>query len=306
MNTMNKKYPKIKSVLRYPGGKSKAVKTILKYIPRDFKEFREPFVGGGSIFITLKRDMPDFIHFSINDINPDVYLFWRYLSENGENFKDSVVSEKNRFDAGRDLFKYYSNKEVEWSDFEKAVRFFILNRITFSGLVDSGGYSQESYEKRFTESIIDRLIPLANLIKDIEITNLDYSDLLMRRGEDVFLFLDPPYFNSKGSKLYGKNGDLHTTFDHNKFAHDMKNCTHRWLITCDDSLEIRELFDFANINCWKMTYAMTNSHNSNPKKKGNELIITNYEISQNPDMFLGFKKSRQNKSIKSEQTLLLD
>jgi len=258
MNEKNKKDPKIKSVLRYPGGKAKALKTILKYLPRDFKEFREPFVGGGSIFIAVKGDMPDSIHFSINDINPNVYLFWRYLSENGEYFKDAVVSEKNRFDAGRDLFKYYSNKEVEWSDFEKAVRFFILNRITFSGLVDSGGYSQESYEKRFTESIIDRLIPLANLIKDIEITNLDYNDLLMKPGDDVFLFLDPPYFNSKGSRLYGKNGDLHTTFDHNKFAHDMKNCTHRWLITCDDSLEIRGLFDFPNINCWKMHSEMTN------------------------------------------------
>ena len=268
---------KIKSVLRYPGGKSRVVKTIRKYIPPHFEEFREPFVGGGSIFIALKQDLPDSVDFVINDINPDVYLFWKYLKDDGEGFRNAVVSIKNRFDTGRELFNYYSNEEQEWNDFERALRFFILNRITFSGLVDSGGFSQESYEKRFTESIINKLVPLANLIKDIEITNKDYNHLLKEGRKDVFLFLDPPYFNSRDSKLYGKNGDFHKNFDHENFAEKMKRCGHRWLITYDDSPEIRELFNFAHINCWNFSYGMTNAKKSK-SRNGNELIITNYEI----------------------------
>ncbi len=47
----------IKSPLRYPGGKSKAIKQISKLIPQ-FDEFREPFVGGGSVFIYLKQKYP--------------------------------------------------------------------------------------------------------------------------------------------------------------------------------------------------------------------------------------------------------
>jgi DNA adenine methylase len=43
----------IKSPLRYPGGKSRSVDLISKIIP-DFDEFREPFLGGGSIFIHTK------------------------------------------------------------------------------------------------------------------------------------------------------------------------------------------------------------------------------------------------------------
>jgi len=48
----------IKSPLRYPGGKSRAVKKISSLVP-DFKEYREPFVGGGSIFVYLKQKYPE-------------------------------------------------------------------------------------------------------------------------------------------------------------------------------------------------------------------------------------------------------
>jgi site-specific DNA-adenine methylase len=44
----------IKSPLRYPGGKSRAIKFITQLIP-EFKEYREPFVGGGSVFVYLKH-----------------------------------------------------------------------------------------------------------------------------------------------------------------------------------------------------------------------------------------------------------
>ena len=48
----------VKSPLRYPGGKSKAISKILRYLPPDFSEYREPFVGGGSLFIYLKQKYP--------------------------------------------------------------------------------------------------------------------------------------------------------------------------------------------------------------------------------------------------------
>ena len=51
----------MKSIFRYPGGKSKPAiqKTILKYVPQDIKEYREPFVGGGGIFyVEIENDAP--------------------------------------------------------------------------------------------------------------------------------------------------------------------------------------------------------------------------------------------------------
>ena len=58
---------------------------------------------------------------------------------------------------GRTLFeKLAKSKDLLYKDhdmlseFDRAVRFFVLNRITFSGVVDSGGYSQAAYEKTFS------------------------------------------------------------------------------------------------------------------------------------------------------------
>jgi DNA adenine methylase len=48
----------LKSPLRYPCTKSRAVETIAKLIP-DFDEFREPFLGGGSVFISAKQRLPN-------------------------------------------------------------------------------------------------------------------------------------------------------------------------------------------------------------------------------------------------------
>lgn len=123
----------------------------------------------------------------------------------------------------------------------------MLNRITFSGTVESGGYSQAAFEKRFTYSSIERLENIGQLLKGIRITNSDYKEVIRQDSEKVFIFLDPPYLKAVKSKLYGKKGILHTMFDHREFADQMKNCESLWLITYDDCYEIRESFTFANI-----------------------------------------------------------
>ncbi len=69
----------IKSPLRYPGGKSKALEQILPLIPH-FEEFREPFVGGGSVFLALKQLYPDRKYW-INDLYFELYKFWEYTQK---------------------------------------------------------------------------------------------------------------------------------------------------------------------------------------------------------------------------------
>ncbi|MHC5718217.1 MAG: DNA adenine methylase, partial [Nostoc sp.] len=66
----------LKSPLRYPGGKSKAINQIAEYLPQSFDEFREPFVGGGSVFIYLRQKFPD-LKIWINDLNRELFLFWK-------------------------------------------------------------------------------------------------------------------------------------------------------------------------------------------------------------------------------------
>lgn len=269
----------ITSPLRYPGGKQKAINQIINYLPTTFSEYREPFVGGGSLFIYLQQKYPH-LDFWINDLNQELFLFWKCCQLQLDNLVTEISKIKTYHTDGRKLFEIMAHADtVNLSELERAVRFFVLNRITFSGTIESGGYSEQSFHKRFTESSIERLANLHNIFSHVQITNLDYSEVIHQSGDDVFIFLDPPYFKATKSRLYGKRGELHTSFDHHRFASEMKSCSHKWLITYDDSPEIRQNFDFAYIYSWEMQYGM-NNYKQAAAEKGQELFITNYEVNQ--------------------------
>jgi DNA adenine methylase len=267
----------IKSPLRYPGGKSRAVQQMKFLLPKEFEEYREPFVGGGSFFIYLRQKQPN-LKIWINDLNPELYYFWKYTQADSEKLAREVQKVKKERKDGQDLFNELVNINIDsLTEFERAVRFFVLNRITFSGVVESGGYSKLAFESRFTESSIERVSKMGPILEDIKITHLDYRELLSDSDKKVFTFLDPPYFKATKSKLYGKNGVLHTGFNHEEFADEMKKCKHSWLITYDDSPEIRKNFSFAKIYEWELQYGM-NNYKQGKAEKGSELFITNYDL----------------------------
>ncbi|MCS7004333.1 MAG: DNA adenine methylase [Cytophagales bacterium] len=268
----------IKSPLRYPpGGKSKALEQILPLIPY-FEEFREPFVGGGSVFLALKQLYPDRKYW-INDLYFELYKFWEYTQKDLQGVINQVNAWKKEFGNGKELHKFLSENISSFDDLKKASAFFVFNRITFSGTTEAGGFSEQAFQKRFTESSIQRLGLLKNIVKDIKITNLDYEEVVKAEGENVFIFLDQPYLSATKSALYGKNGKLHKVFDHERFAEIMKNCKHKWLITYDNCDYIKDLFSFANIAEWNLMYGMRNQTETS-NQLGDEIFIANFELGE--------------------------
>jgi DNA adenine methylase len=283
----------LKSPLRYPGGKSRAVQRMKSLLPEEFNEYREPFVGGGSFFIYLRQKRPE-LKIWINDLNPELYYFWKQAQIDAETLARELRLVKRERQNGQELFDELLQMNISsLTEAERALRFFVLNRITFSGVVESGGYSQLAFETRFTDSSIDRLAKMGPVLEGIEITQLDYRQLLEKGDTSIFTFLDPPYFKATKSRLYGKNGILHTNFNHDEFAREMKTCNHSWLITYDDSPEIRRNFSFANIYEWELQYGM-NNYRQGKADKGSELFITNYD----PPDFVQEETSKDLKSVK--------
>jgi DNA adenine methylase len=264
----------IKSPLRYPGGKTKAIKFLEPAVPK-FKELREPFFGGGSFsfFFSQKEN----IEIQASDLNYELYCFWIELKTNPKRLIDNVKKLKEYTD-GKELYKFIiSNRfSKNLSTEERASHFFVLNRITFSGTADSGGYSDESFRKRFTESSIDRLATAAVIMQKINIFCQDFDKLISTKGESVFIFCDPPYYSSKKSKLYGKDGIFHYDFDHIRLFNSLKETKHKFMITYDNSNYIRELYKEYNQKELSLQYGM-NSFCSEKATIGKELIITNYD-----------------------------
>ncbi|MDP2363167.1 MAG: DNA adenine methylase, partial [Ignavibacteria bacterium] len=190
---------------------------------------------------------------------------------------DSILELRAKYPDGKALHRFLLNNIDSFENIKKASAFFIFNRITFSGTTESGGFSNAAFHKRFTESSIERVKYLSNILADTKISNYDYEVVISTQGKDVFLFLDPPYYSATKSALYGKNGTFHKTFDHERFANVMKDTKHKWLITYDDSDYIKNLFSFANIKPWDLTYGMRNV-NKESSQIGKELFISNYSF----------------------------
>ena len=263
----------IKSPLRYPGGKSRAAELITSLLP-DYDEFREPFLGGGSVLLYAKQTAPDKKYWG-NDIYPELFKFWEQAQNNIESLLRQIYEWRKCYTIGKELHRFLNQNMSRFNGLEKAAAFFIYNRITFSGTSLSGGFSEGAFLLRFTESSIQRLIPFAQVIQDIKLTNDDYVKAVEQDGEKVFLFLDPPYYSATKSALYGKNGHLHKSFNHEKFAETMRRCRHKWLITYDDNEYIRDLFSFANIIPWNLTYGMRNV-TKDSDQNGKEIFVSNY------------------------------
>ena len=277
----------LKTPLRYPGGKSKAIKTLTPWFPQIISEYREPFIGGGSIAIQITKLYPD-IPVWINDLYVPLYNFWTQLRDRGEELSERVREEKQRtLDAGdkdkvtekaKELFNKYKEEIDTYDDFEKAVAFFIMNKCSYSGLTENSTFSQTASNSNFSLVGADKLAQFSELIKHWKITNIDYSEVMRAHGSsNTFVFLDPPY--DIKDFLYGKNREMHKSFNHDRFADDVYNCVHKFMITYNVNDRLMELYKNYNLKEWKLRYSMAHRGDKGTNENiKTELLVTNYSI----------------------------
>ena len=277
----------LKTPLRYPGGKSKAVKTLSKWYPDKISEYREPFIGGGSIAIDIAKKNPR-IPIWINDLYVPLYNFWVQLRDNGDQLSERVYEEKQyTLDAvdpdmiterARDLFNQYKEEIDTYNDFEKAVAFFIMNKCSFSGLTENSTFSQTASNSNFSLVGAKKLKEFSRIIKYWKITNLDYADVMHSYATgDAFIFLDPPY--DIKDFLYGKNREMHKSFDHDRFAQEVYKCKSKFMITYNLNDRLCELYKDYNLKEWKLRYSMAHRGDKGTDENiKTELLVTNYNI----------------------------
>ena len=271
----------LKTPLRYPGGKSRAVTKMGQYLPdlRDYKEFREPFLGGGSVAIYLSKMHPS-LNIWVNDLYEPLVNFWLSIQNNGEqlytDLRDLKKKHPNR-DSARGLF--IESKEVindeEKTNQERAVAFYIVNKCSFSGLTESSSFSAQASESNFSMRGIEKLIGYQEIISDWKITNTTYEDLLTN-WQDAFIYLDPPY--DIKDNLYGKKGAMHKKFDHDKFAADCDRHAADMMVSYNSSQLVKDRFKDWTAAEFDLTYTMRSVGDyMSDQQKRKELLLINYE-----------------------------
>ena len=261
---------KVKSPLRYPGGKFYALKHIMPYltcVPHD--EYREPFLGGGSVFFAKKK-----VRFNIlNDLETDIVNFYRAVSD--AEMREELTQLMNREVATRERHAEVKNM-IPKTGLEAVFKTFYLNRTSYCGIINTPAWGYAEGKSAPPQNWGKFLTDAAPKLEGSELYSVDFEEIISMpaRGTSVLMYLDPPYYHSDQKRAYTKPFQRS---DHARLADALKNTDHFFCLSYDDCQEIRDLYAWAYIYDVSWLYNTDNKCGQS-RKTCKELIITNYQV----------------------------
>lgn len=303
----------IYSYLRYPGSKRRVLDILIPKFPEGIKDWREPFFGSGSVTIGFLQSpkSKDCTKVIVGDLYTELWAFWKAVQDNPAKVKELVYhfmdticptkkillsTSKDGSEAYNKLYEQSIEEAITLWDWtqkvecekmtleERAARFAIVNRISFSAMGDSGSLSKDRFSE-FNPVDIEKIDGLSELLANVEIWNTSFEETMSNLTKDSFIFLDPPYARQEDSGLYGKGGDTHKGFPHRELADLCKTLECPWLMTYDDSVIVRQLYAGCNLVPFQFDYTMAQV----PKEDalaGEELLISNYYNAEDEEVDL--------------------
>lgn len=273
---------KTNSPFRWAGGKFYARKLILSCIP-EHTGYLEPFAGGASIFFA-KEDVG---RNWLNDKDPELINCYIQIRDDVE----SLIRLLDGVPAEKELHTYYKKEYKPNNDLERAFRYFYLNRISYSGIMNMKncywGYG-EKYSMQ-PHRWPHHLRTVSERIQNVHFSCLDFEDVIDNADDGSFLFVDPPYYNADQDKFYEH---YFSNSDHLRLMECLRRNRDRlnFLITYDNCTEIRVLYEWCESledREWNYTISRTDDQktgkkladgNKGSRYKGKEIFISNYSL----------------------------
>lgn len=255
---------------RYPGGKHYAISILRPFWECvSHVEYREPFVGGGTVFFNKPKAKINWL----NDLDSELMTCYSILQSEPtrnqliEDFKDEIAS-KERW---KEVYSYQPKNE-----YEIARKYYYLNRTSFSGKLSSPAWGYRPKRSLPPDRWCERIIPSGLYLKDVVLTSYDFEKVINADGEQVLLYVDPPYYLPPKHKHYRCGFDIE---DHERLSDVLHRTKHSFFLTYDDCQDIRSLYSWANIYETNFFYRVDNSSTRGGERHlGFELIITNYKL----------------------------
>ena len=273
-----------KTPLRYPGGKSRACTKMDPYFPdlRNYTEFCEPFLGGGSVAIHVAKKYPH-LKITVNDLYEPLVNFWMNLQMFGDELSKELkglkITNCNQ-DSARCLFAEMKDviNDSKYTNLERAVAFYVVNKCSFSGLTESSSFSAQASDSNFSMRGIEKLPEYSFLISSWHINQYSYEYLMENDIHDsLFVYLDPPY--DIKDNLYGRKGSMHKGFDHDRFASDCDKYSIPMMVSYNSDQLVRDRFKDWKAAEFDLTYTMRSvGEYMRDQKSRKELLLMNYSL----------------------------
>lgn len=260
MSKTNEIKPRVRPILRWPGGKTRLLPKLVPLIPEHVC-YCEPFAGGLALLLAKPRSKVEVI----NDLNGDLVALYRNVQFH---LPELLREMEFFFSSRRNLHDF--NEQPGLTEIQRAARFLLKNKTSFAANMDSfavaktggGGasFSREAHTALLGEAHkrLDRVV----------VENLPYERCLeLYDSKDTFFFLDPPYLHARIRTYKGWDEDQMT-----EFSKRLRGLKARWLVTVDDSPFNRELFKRHQVERVVSKNQCVNNRTT-PKATFGELII---------------------------------
>jgi DNA adenine methylase len=267
----------INSPFRYAGGKFYARKLILEHlIPHN--HYIEPFAGGASIFFAKTKVTNN----HLNDVDPDLINCYLQIRDDVE----GLISLLEGLPASKEKHHFFKNQFQPKNALEKALRWYYLNRTSYSGIMNMKncywGYG-DKYSMQ-PKNWATHLRRCSEKLQKVHLSCQDFETVIEQAPDEAFLFIDPPYFNADQDKFYTHCFDK---FSHFRLAKVLREHSHRlkFLLTYDNSQPVRDLYTWTTQMLekeWNYTINRTDDQtkkttNKGKRYAGKEIFILNYD-----------------------------
>jgi DNA adenine methylase len=299
-----------KPILKWVGGKTQIIDKLLIEFPTEINNYREIFLGGGSVLLALLSyiksgtikirgkiyayDLNEpliYVYKNIQSNHNDLYNNLEQIikefnacgegeiNRNPKNIEEAKVAKENYFYWTRSQYNKMTSEEKRTT--QGSAIFIFLNKTCFRGIfrVGPSGYNVP-YGHYKNPEIINKahLETIHLLIQDVEFECLDFTESLKRIENNDYVYLDPPYApeNEKSFVGYTENG--FNADNHKKLFETLNNLTeknHKFMMSNADVELVRENFTTDKYNTTSIM-CKRSINSKNPESKAKEVIIKNY------------------------------
>ncbi len=255
-----------------------ARKLILEHLV-PHTHYIEPFAGGASIFFAKKKAANNVL----NDVDQDLINCYLAIRDHVE----GLITLLDGIQANKENHHYYKNIYTPASDLERAFRWYYLNRVSYSGIMNMQncywGYG-DKYSMQ-PKNWPNHLRRCSEKLRGVQLTSTDFEGVIVQAPDGAFLFVDPPYFNADQDKFYTHSFNR---TDHYRLERVLHAHSHRlrFLLTYDNSPEVREMYQWSNHildKQWNYTINRTDDQTKKTTDRGKrymgkEVFIINYDM----------------------------
>lgn len=248
----------IKPFIRWAGGKSRLLPHILPHVPSVIKDYYEPFLGGGAVFLACVRRISG--QAVLADLNEHLVAAWIAMRDHQPELRPLL----DWYLANDSKDFYYDVRSATPTVLvEKAARFLYLNGVSWNHLwrenSRTGAMNVPWGNRRFKGIAEATMTVIRDVLVRADIRAADFREVLETAKRGDFVYLDPPYLpifsrpdvekepTAKFNKYTAKTFEMPDLVSLAEICARLSSRGVRWVMSNRDTPSVHQLFPDAKI-----------------------------------------------------------